>query len=129
MAALPGFASTYADLTAWTLRLRPARRLPKAEAAIERVVRRMLGEPLDGDDDELLSLVTAEAFDLAGIASPRGYRPFLPVPLWGDFLVCGIDRSTPSKTDETGAGATSPDSAKRKRAARQQPDEVEKSDP
>ncbi len=130
LASLPGLASTYADLAAWTLRLRPTRRLPKTEADVEHVIRVLLGEGTDGDhDDNLLTLVTAHRLNLDGIDSPNSYRPFLPVPLWGIFLSLGTDQSTSSNSDEPDTGDAHEDSAKRKRAARQQPDEVEKNDP
>ncbi|MEZ5933038.1 MAG: hypothetical protein R3F54_14005 [Alphaproteobacteria bacterium] len=129
LASLPGLMSTYVDLAAWTLRLRPVRRLPKAEAEVERAVRILLGEAPGGDDGGLMSRIESKALDLSGIETPRGYHPFLAVPLWGDSLEPRADRSTSPSSPETDAGGAREDSAKRKRAARQQPDDVEKSDP
>ncbi len=130
LAGLPGFAATYADLAAWTLRLRPERRLPKAEAAVERVVRALLGAAVDGGDDGLLSLVQAEVLDLDDIEAPSSYRPFLPVPLWGEVVARGLDRSISSKGEENSAGDAKDESPKKpKRAARQQPDQMERNDP
>ena len=126
---MPGLAATYADLAAWTLRLRPERRLPKAEIAIERVIRALLGEVQENDDDGLLARVQANVLDVSDIEAPRGYRPFLPVPLWGDVLALGSDLSEPSKNDETSVGDAEDSAAKRKRAARQQPDEQDRDDP
>lgn len=129
LVSLPGFIATYADLAAWTLRLRPKRRLPKAEAAVERVIRALLGAGQEHDDDGLLARVQADVLDFGGIEAPRGYRPFLPVPLWGDVIERGVDRSTPSEDNEASAGNSEDSTAKRKRAARQQPDEMDRNDP
>lgn len=129
LAGLPGFVSTYADLAAWTLRLRPVRRLPKAEAAVERVVRALLGEAVDGDDDGWSPLVRADAPDLKDIEAPRGYRPFLPVPLWGEVLARGLDhRSKSAAAQERGDASPERDPKKPKRAARQQ-EQMERNDP
>ena len=130
IADLPGLAAVYADLAAWTLRLRPERRLPRIEADVERAIRALLGETIDDTDgNRFLALATADSLNLDGIISPRGYRPFLPVPLWGECLPLGTDESTSPSSPETGTGSTQEDSAKRARAARQQPDDVEKNDP
>ena len=129
LAGLPGFAKTYADLAAWTLRLRPERRLPKAEAAIERVIRVLLGEVQEHGDDGLLALVQADVLDVTGIEAPRGYRPFLPVPLWGEVVASAADRSTPSAQQEGTTAEDADETATRKRAARQQPDEQDRNEP
>ncbi len=126
---LPGFTTTYADLAAWTRRLRPERCLPKTEAAVERVVRALLGETVEGDDDSFLARVRADVLDLTGIEAPRGYRPFLPVPLWGDVLTSSIDRSQPAKDSEARTDDAGDSDAERKRAARQQPEEMDRKDP
>ena len=129
LTGLPGFAKTYAELAAWTLRLRPERRLPNAEAAIESVIRALLGEAQEGDDDGLLARIQADILDLTGIEAPRGYRPFLPVPLWGEVVASTADRSTPPATTEGSAAEEADETATRKRAARQQPDEQERNEP
>ncbi|MGI9417630.1 MAG: nitric oxide reductase activation protein NorD [Geminicoccaceae bacterium] len=129
LAALPGFTATYADLAAWTLRLRPQRRLPKAEAAVEQVIRALLGETENGGDDGLLARVRADVLDVSGIEAPRGYRPFLPVPLWGEVVARSVDRSTRSTAEEGTAAETEDEAAAPKRAARQQPDEMDRNDP
>ncbi|MGI9506656.1 MAG: nitric oxide reductase activation protein NorD, partial [Geminicoccaceae bacterium] len=102
---------------------------PRTEAEVERVIRVLLGERQEDDDDGLLARVQADVLDLTGIEAPRGYRPFLPVPLWSDVLARGHDRSKPSEDNETSAGEAEDSTAKRIRAARQQPDEMERNDP
>jgi nitric oxide reductase NorD protein len=70
LAAHPGFKHRYRRLCQALRDIRPKRRLPPAESAVEEAVTAMLdGQPLP-------------ALDLA--SSPR-YRPFLPVPLWGEI--------------------------------------------
>ena len=103
--------------------------MPEKEADVEHVVRALLGEASEGGEGDLLSRIKADTLDLTGIETPRGYRPFLPVPLWGDFLSLGSDKSVPPESHETKAGDAQEHAAKRKRAAHQQPDEVEKNDP
>ncbi|MCB1882914.1 MAG: VWA domain-containing protein [Geminicoccaceae bacterium] len=78
----PGLAPLHARLAASLLAGRPRRRLPKAEASIEAVVRALHG----GGDDPAASVLDREPLPSA----PRGYRPFLPAPLWGETDLAAV---------------------------------------
>lgn len=75
----PGLGPVHARLAQAFLALRPQRRLPPLEARVESVVACLLGA---GPADPELWAAVAQAGPLpAGYA---GYRPYLPVPLWGE---------------------------------------------
>lgn len=78
--ANPGLVPLHAELCAALLRLRPLRRLPPPEAEIERRVRAMLAAGFESQ----APAPAEEDAALEAMRCPGGYRPFLPVPLWGD---------------------------------------------
>ena len=112
-AAFPGLAKEYALLAAATLAARPRRRLPPLESRVEALVAGVLRrDPIDPPNE----------------ACPAGYRPFLPVPLWGEVL---SDRaaSPPRDQDEEGAGGGSEADTARREAERREADQSERDDP
>lgn len=97
--ANPGLAGLHADLCAALCALRPARKLPGDEAAVEQAVLALLGAA--GDSGPFWPMVTG-ASEIAASRASRRYRPFLPVPLWGE----AIDGPAIGPTaDEAGQGA------------------------
>lgn len=82
--ACPGLRCIYSALQSGTRALRRERRLPAAEAAMETVIRHLLGDAPPGDllAARMAAAVRGEASDLRAFAAPRGYRPFMPVPIW-----------------------------------------------
>lgn len=74
LADYPGLRLRYRRLSEALKSLRPKRRLPALEQQVEDWVIRLLDDPLQG-----CQLPT-------GLAASRNYRPFLPVPLWGEAL-------------------------------------------
>lgn len=114
LAAHPRLIDRYGRLCAAFKAIRPKRSLPPAEASVEAIILEMLdGRPFD-------------AGILAGQATPRRYRPFLPVPLWG-----GRAHRPPSEArtgeEEMGGEAAEGDDRKRK-AARRRLDQAERED-
>ncbi|KGJ06301.1 nitric oxide reductase activation protein NorD [Paracoccus sphaerophysae] len=80
--AAPGLMPLYDELRALLLAARPDSRLPPEEAAVEAVIRRLLGSP-DAPEGRAAELMAAlDAGDLSGLAAPRGYQPMRPVALW-----------------------------------------------
>ena len=76
----PGLASAHDALSAACLAERPQRPLPPAEEAIEALVRGCLAAPASGCIDEAIA-------DAIRSIPAKGYRPFLPVPLWPDYML------------------------------------------
>lgn len=82
LAACPGLAADHAELCGALLGLRPVRSLPAIEAEVEKAVRHLLGE---GGDGGAFWPVIAGSEQVVGRA-PGRYKPFLPVPLWGEVV-------------------------------------------
>ncbi|WP_441243976.1 nitric oxide reductase activation protein NorD [Tardiphaga sp. 768_D3_N2_1] len=113
IARLPGLARSYATLAAAMARARPERPLPRAEREVENLVMTLLGAA-GQERGELWPAV----FGIGEIPmkAPRGYRPMLPCPLWGD---CWIRDASPAGSGEddvetpSGKEAAGPDIQKR----------------
>lgn len=86
LGAWPGLATRHADLSEAVRAVRPRRRLPPVEAAVEEVIGALLGGPPPAGEAALAMLraVTGDEPAPASLRAPRNYRPFLPVPLWGE---------------------------------------------
>lgn len=122
--AAPGLRPIHARLCDSLRRLRPGRRLPPVETNVERAIAAMLGS---GDDPGpyWASVVGPIAAD---INAPRGYRPFLPVPLWGEAIrQAASTDADPSADTEPGRAGEAADSRARK-AKRQESDQIERND-
>ena len=126
----PGLKGRYARLCAAALEVRPRRALPPAEAAVEAAIRAMLGEAPQGEGNPVLSAILDEEADLSALRAPRGYRTFLPVPLWGDALPMRARAAAPQREDAPGAGSGEEEEEEKKyRGRRRKSDEAEKKDP
>ncbi len=127
LAAAPGLRALYQNLCAATLHYRAAQALPRDEAAIEALIRRMLGDPapLSGRAQALQSAI--DAGDLAQIAAPRGYRPFRPVALWPDLRELGMSARDEVESRDTD-GPPEEGSNKTHRARRRKADQAERRD-
>ncbi|WP_428643919.1 nitric oxide reductase activation protein NorD [Roseibium sp.] len=127
LADAPGLGALYSALSEQSLAQRPAANLPAMEASVERIVRHMLGDPADLPPKTRALMERLETGDLEGIAAPRGYRPFRPVPVWPDLrdvVFSCADEVESRETDGT------PEEAGNKtvRARRRQADQAERKD-
>jgi nitric oxide reductase NorD protein len=138
LAIAPGLRERHARLCHAALQVRPARRLPPAEAAVEEAIRWLLragaGEtpqPSTSRDNPVLAAVLDEDTPLESLVAPPRYRTFLPVPLWGDALPRPERAHSPEREDAAGtAGAREEEEEDRKyRGRRRRSDEAEKKDP
>lgn len=116
LSLFPGLRRRHRVLSDALLAARPARKLSGAEAEIEAVVQAMLR----GDDLPPCSHDSA----------PHGYRPFLPVPLWGEALHRGTG-TRPDDAEDSQAGSKQeeqdqPD--KRRAAERKTQDNADRKD-
>nr|WP_298373947.1 VWA domain-containing protein [uncultured Halomonas sp.] len=91
LAHFPGLQERHARLCQALLAVRPKRRLPATEAAVEAVILRLLGDPQGLSDEaaELEAAIRDPDTHLDAFQVPRGYRPPLPVPLWAQVVELG----------------------------------------
>ena len=123
----PGLRPRHAALCAALLALRPVRRLPPAEAGIEGAVRRLHGDR--AATGPLVDLVLDPSGALGRLSAPRGYRPFLPSPLWGEVRVDDAAAATARDEVEGATGEAEAAEERHRRARRRTPEEEQRRDP
>jgi nitric oxide reductase NorD protein len=126
--ALPGLRPVHERLSAALRNARPRRRLPDAEAAAEAAVLAMLGEVGAAAGRPAAAAMLDQAVPIERFRAGRGYRPFLPVPLWGEFVVPEPARERREAGEEEGGAAAPPD-ARQRRARRRANDQTRRRDP
>jgi nitric oxide reductase NorD protein len=110
----PGYASLHSDLAEATLLFRRTPHLPPVEAAVEARVRAALGE-----DIALPPLPTK---------SPRGYRPFKPIPLWPDLRTLARSETTAVEARATEGPPEESEEKTARRARRRKADQADRTD-
>ena len=90
LASAPGLRPLYARLCVAHLALRQRPTLRGTEAAVEGVIRHLLGDPT-APEPALLAQYTAPP---PSWRAPKGYRPMLPVPMWPDLR--GLAQGSPA---------------------------------
>ncbi len=122
-----GIANLHDALAAQALERRRPRRLPRVEAALEEVIRHLLGaaDPLTQLAERLLGMV--ETGDTSAAQAPVGYRTFLPVPLWPDIRPTATGRAAGAEEAGQDGAAALPD-GRHFKASRQKDDEVQRRD-
>lgn len=126
LAAAPGLARVYAELCAQHLALRPAWRLPEAEREVENAILRLLGSDNDGGAYWRFVEGGAEESELR---APKRYRPFLPVPLWGEALDCGArEESSPDAEACPANDAAKAGDQRTRKAERRETDQTDRKD-
>lgn len=123
----PGLHDLYAALCEGCLHQRPAASLPAWERRIETLVRHYLGDPADLPADVLSLKDRLEQGDFDGIAAPRGYRPFRPVPVWPDLREVTFSKGDEVENRETD-GTPEEAGGRTVRARRRQADQAERQD-
>ncbi len=137
LARFPGLTDRYVRLCGELLAVRPRRRrLPPREAALEAALCAELGVP-DPEGQWARAMQRAirdDTFPLDDFRAPRGYRPTLPVPLWGQAVTLGTRedgacvRADDDETPLAGGDAREDDHGKRK-ADRREQDQADRDDP
>lgn len=126
LARWPGLAPLHGELAGAMAALRPARRLPPAEAAVERAVLALLGAgTAEGEAARLLD----PGVPLDGFTAPHGYCRLLPVPLWG---MAGPSAGTASAAPDDGpadGGRAADGDGRRRTASRRATDQARRDDP
>ena len=128
--AAPGLMPLYDELRALIRAARPQTALPPDEAAVEAVIRRLLGDPAPLAPRAAALMAALDAGDLAGLTAPRGYQPMRPVPLWVTVEAGAASASDRVETREADGAAEDPGEAADKtvRARRRQADAAERKD-
>ncbi|MBC7951262.1 MAG: VWA domain-containing protein [Rhodospirillaceae bacterium] len=120
----PGLAARYLTLSSGLLAVRPRRELVGVEKDVEAVVLALLGGPMPGKFAEVLD------GQIPVVSAPRGYRPFLPVPLWGEAV--HAETRAPSEDPdgqmESPQGSAEEAEEKRRHAERRKQDNAERKD-
>lgn len=135
LARFPGLAERYRRLSLALLLVRPARRrLPPMELALEQTLRVLLGEEreLEGWAAAMHRAVVDAEPCLQGITAPRGYRPPLPVPLWGQVVALGTGAGRDESREDPEEGETNSAqtvSDGKRKAERKRQDQTERDDP
>lgn len=128
LAAYPGLRARHRELTHVLAALRPKRPLRGEEVAVEAVVHALLTGRAP-DDQPLYAIVTSgQGFET--VTAPRGYRPFLPVPLWGQVYPGVTQARTLDDAVETpSGGGSSEEEGPKRNAKRRDLDQGNRKDP
>jgi len=118
----PGLRPLYTELCKGVLHQRDIPNLPPAEAAVEDLIRHMLGDPqpMPAKGEQLLMLDNE-------LTAPRGYQNFRPVPLWPDLRAVGFSEHTEVENPDT-EGPPEETGEKTHRARRRKSDQASRSD-
>lgn len=124
----PGLRKTHRELCAAIREIRPRRNLEGWEAAVEQAIDRLLGGEVPGDDRAavLMEVIDGAASRIESLPEPRKYRPYLPVPLWGEL----VERpASPDRGSDAPPGHSAADADERRRRSRRRPtDRAERPD-
>ncbi len=129
----PGLRDRHSQLQREMLSMRPTRSLPPAEAAMEAVIRRLLGseDELPAEAGRYYDAVLNPGMSLRDYRAPQNYRQPLPVPLWANLNYLGT-ASGPGDEDEEAAEpppAATEEAKDKRKAERRRQDQSERDDP
>ncbi|WP_170470403.1 nitric oxide reductase activation protein NorD [Ruegeria arenilitoris] len=118
----PGMRPLYTELCKGVLHHRETPDLPPVEAAVEELVRHMLGDPkpLSAKAERMMSLNS-------DLIAPRGYQHFRPVPLWPELRPVGFSEHNEVENPDTD-GPPEESGEKTHRARRRKSDQASRSD-
>lgn len=128
----PGLRDRHQGLQQSMLKMRPARALPPAEAAIEEVICQLLGaeQPLSPEAARFHAAVLDPDMSLREYRAPQNYRQPLPVPLWANLNHLGTTVGIEAEEDSAEPPAPASESIQDKRKAeRRRQDQSERDDP
>jgi len=96
---LPGLRHVFARLAEGLRTSRPRHARPAVEQRVENVVLALLGGVIP-DDLVMWNFVALGKGALDDFIAPAGYRPFLPVPLWGEVVDRGLSKVSDAIADD-----------------------------
>ncbi len=124
----PGLSRLYAGLSASVLAQRPVARLKGDEAAVEELVRHILGDPADLSDRAAALWQALDGGPL-NMRAGRDYKPFRPVVIWPEIEP--LERSASQiavSPDTDGAPQNAPMAPRTSRARRRESDQARRND-
>ena len=124
----PGLRALHQRLCTSLRAARPRRRLPDEERAVEEAVLVLLGAPeSSGADPARVRAILDPGVALGSFRCRRRYRPFLPVPMWGEV----IDRRPDAQrhVDDEEKGGEGDSDERRRHAKRRESDQTQRDDP
>ncbi|OIP85343.1 MAG: nitric oxide reductase D protein [Rhodobacterales bacterium CG2_30_65_12] len=128
-AEAPGLAPLWADLAAAHLALRTRLALPPTEAAVEALVRAVLGDPAPLSPLAEAFNAALAAGDIAAVEAPRRYRPYAPVPLWPEIRPLELSQAGAVETRQTDGTPEGPgEEGAARKARRHKTDQAERND-
>lgn len=120
MSRFPGLVAQHRALARALLDLRPStRHLPRVEAAMETWIVGVLRSAAEGE-----AVPPQPVFDAA--LAPKGYRPPLPVALWGEVSGEPQDAAAPRQEEESTGSQQGSDDGTVRRAKKCEADRIEK---
>lgn len=128
----PGLALQYQQLCSAFYGQRPQRILAKQEQAVEAVILTLLGTPINNAlANSYLQTIRQSSPDLKQWKAGKGYRTFLPVPLWGNLSINQAQNHARSDILENDAGNSNenPDEQRKKKSRRKKQDQSMRDDP
>ncbi|WP_421848940.1 nitric oxide reductase activation protein NorD [Oricola sp.] len=125
---LPGLVPLHKALTEGVLAFRPIRKLPTQETAVETVIRSRLGA---NDQVTGLAATIAKAVETGSLddlpPAARGYRPFIPVPIWPGLVA--VEAGAATEDDSPPSDGTAEEAGERMhRARRRKSDQAARQD-
>ncbi|KZL05182.1 von Willebrand factor type A domain protein [Pseudovibrio axinellae] len=127
LAGAPGLKKSYSALCEGLLQQRPQRPLPNAEAAVDAVIRHMLGETRQLSELATTYKNAIQKVDFTDLSAPRGYKPYRPVALWPVLRAVEFNEGESVETRDTD-GTPESSSEKMLRAKRHKSDQAERND-
>lgn len=124
LAAAPGLAEMWRRLSTAHLQLRRTPQLRETEAQVELLIRYLLGDPVMPEP----SLLAGFTDPPAGWHAPKGYRPFLPVPMWPDLRRVTAGNASEVETVATKGDAEEAGDGTARKSRRMKADQPERKD-
>ena len=127
-AAAPGLWRLGNSLDAGALANRSTASLSLAEAEVESLVRRLLGDDCKVNE-EWWGFVTGAEGDLRPLSAPHGYCSYTPVAHWPQWRPHGKAEVAPRHDTVSSGTARKQDEGRRKQARRRESDQAKRRDP
>jgi nitric oxide reductase NorD protein len=118
LARFPGLGEDYRRLAEACRHARPNRSLPPVEAEVEAAIVALLGGPADPAAGSAIRAAIEGSGPLPGGPAPKGYRPHLPVLIWGESLPLPPRAAAASEDEPPPPGADDPGGEERTRKGR-----------
>ncbi|HVI49612.1 MAG TPA: VWA domain-containing protein [Candidatus Sulfotelmatobacter sp.] len=124
LADCPGLKAIHRKLCQAILLQRPNRPLPELEWRVELALLRLLGN--EGSGGDFWPQVTGHSDVLP--TAPPGYKPFLPVPLWGEALERETSAGRNDGADAPSSGGADARDGKSRKGKRERREQAERKD-